>query len=127
MSSAYFQDGFTYSERLEVCHKYSDPKWNFAKKQIDTHTHRIISKSAIQIAEVIKAKLDIELFPVVRKIAGKGFDIGGGTMAFSMEDDKGETWCFDMRTSKYKSLKGEYAIIIGEGKSFSERHITRIK
>jgi hypothetical protein len=117
-----FQNGFSYSERDAFARKYDGSEWDESRKHIQDTQRCLISKSAIRVAEVIKAKLDINLFPLIIPIACKGFDIGGGTFAFMMYDDEGDCWCFDCRASMYKSMKGEYYIQNINGQSVIGRN-----
>lgn len=62
----------------------------------------------IVAAEVIKAKLDIDLFPLIIPVATKGFDMSGGTAAFRMIGEWGEEYLFEVRAKDCHSMKGEY-------------------
>jgi hypothetical protein len=70
-----FRPGFTYSERQALALKYDGPECDEARKHIQDNNRCLISKSAIRIAEVIKAKLEIDLFPLILPIASKGFSV----------------------------------------------------
>lgn len=101
-----FHDSFSLREREEIKEKYIDDCWLKAKASNDDR--RKITKSAVRIAEVMKEKMGISLFPCIRRIACKGFDINGGTLAFSMVNDKGEDIYFCDRAATYKSMKKTY-------------------
>lgn len=109
MPTRYFTDTFSMTERWEFIDKYSDAKWDFAKSHI-THRDRV-SKSAIYLVERVEQELGIKLFPVLIRIACKGFDISGGTHSFSMIDDKQEEYYFDCRASYYTQKRMEIYMV----------------
>lgn len=110
MPSSNFTPGFSYNERQAIADKYAGEEWRIAKRYIDpTSKRHRISKSAIKVAEVIKIKLDIDLFPLIIPVARKGYNISGGTAAFAMTDNVGHEWLFDSRASAYKTIKANYS------------------
>jgi hypothetical protein len=106
ITNRYFSDSIGWDERQVIKRKYADPIWDKAKMKLNGPVR--ITKSAIKIAEVMKIKMGINLFPAIYKIACKGWDIGGGTFAFSMVDDSGDNVYFSDHAHLYKSMKAEY-------------------
>ena len=98
----YFTSSFTTFEIWDVINKYSDSCWDSAKIY---NSNNKISKNAIAITKRVKTYLNIELFPLITKIASKGFDISGGTFAFSMIDIKGDVYYFDFSARFYTQKK----------------------
>ena len=108
-SHSFSHNRFSHKDRMDVCRKYDDPKWKAALSNIGFGKRgERISKSAIRVAEVIKAKLDIDLFPLIIPVATKGFDMSGGTAAFRMIGEWGEEYLFEVRAKDCHSMKGEY-------------------
>ena len=103
----YFNHTFSMNERWEFIEKYANDKWEMAKMYDE---RKLITKSAVKIAEIIEKKLEIKLFPLITKIACKGFDISGGTYAFSMRGENGKEYYFDSKASSYKSLNRDYVL-----------------
>lgn len=99
----YFNPSVCLKARAKVIKKYEDEKWNYAKEFLRYNHH--ITSSAIKISEVVFSVLNIEVFPMVIKVATKGFDISGGTYAFMMYGANGKAYCFDHRAKFYKSMK----------------------
>ena len=98
----YFTTAFGMHERWDFINKYADDCWEKAKKYNEQNK---ISKNAVAVAERIEKDLGIKLFPLITKIACKGFDIGGGTYAFSMTDINGQEYYFDSRAKYYTQKK----------------------
>lgn len=116
-----FSDTIDIHQRIEIIENYQGEEWNYPK--IFLSETKKITSSAIRIAEVIKQKFDIKLFPMVEKVACRGWDISGGTAAFRMYGENAKYYLFWDRARDYKSLKGEYSFD-GEGfhrESFKEK------
>ena len=122
MPAQQFTREFTYKDREAFAKKYGDKKWEDGKRNINNNARCRISKSAIRVAEVIKAKLDIDLFPLIIPVACKGFDISGGTASFRMTDDEGGEWLFEERASKCKAMRGDYYTRVANGSCWIGRN-----
>lgn len=102
----YFSNSFTIEEQLDIIDKYSDSCWDYAKQFLSES--KPITKSAVQIADLIEHKLGIQLFPLIKTIASKGWDLSGGTCAFMMFGENGKAYSFDERSHRYKSNRANY-------------------
>ena len=104
----YFSDTIDFDTRYKLIEDYSDELWDNAKMYL-SETKKITT-SAIKVSEVIKRNLDIELFPLIIKMATKGFDVAGGTAAFMMIDKMGREYLFADRAKDYKAISGDYEV-----------------
>jgi len=100
---------------FSVANKYRKDKWQYVIDLL-SNTQQI-TNSGLKIAEVMKEKLNIELFPSVFKVASRGWDRGGGTASFmmygfdcSVESDSLEMFLFYDPAAKYKSKRAEYSM-----------------
>jgi len=96
------------NERWSIIDKHKDKTWDIARAY--NSDRKKITKSAIKITEVLKNKIKLDLFPCIHKIACKGFDISGGTYAFSMYGKDGKQYYFDSHAKDYKSLNNDYLL-----------------
>jgi len=103
-----FSHTIDFEERWKIISQYKGQEWEYAKT-INSDSNKI-TRSAIEIAENMKNHLGIELFPCIKTIATKGFDIGGGTYAFMMIGKNSESYYFDMRARFYKAKNGKYEL-----------------
>jgi hypothetical protein len=108
LSRKHFSFTVPYEQVFAVSRNFEDPKWDYPKMFM-RETIQITSSSLI-IAKIIKEKLGIELFPLVFKVATKGWSRGGGTYSFMMYGANAEHFYFDDAACRYKSMRGHYEI-----------------
>ena len=104
----HFSDTIDLFDRIEIMNKYESVEWDVAKRLL-SETRRI-TMSAVRVAEVMKAKLDIDLFPCIHKAASRGWGMDGGSCAFWMMNDRGKVYMFFERASRMKSMSARYSI-----------------
>lgn len=102
-----------FEQKSKVRFQFGTEEWKSATSKALFRGGKI-SLSAIKIAEQVENKLGIELFPCVTKIATKGWDLAGGTLAFSMCSKDGETFYFDHRARRYHAKKAELELYVDE-------------
>lgn len=109
ISGRFFSHTVEYEDKIKTIKNYSGKEWEHPKNFLSGG--RKITASSLKISAVIKNKLGIELFPLIIKVACKGFDIGGGSAAFLMYGKDGKQYYFEDRASRYKSLAADYNVI----------------
>ena len=103
-----FSHTIDFEERWKIISEYKGQEWEHAKT-INNEVNKI-TRSAIDIAKNMKHHLGIDLFPCIKTVATKGFNIGGGTYAFMMIGKNYDCYYFDTRASFYKAKGGEYKL-----------------
>ena len=104
--SRHFSLTIPFEKRFDIARQYSGSDWDYVR-QFLSETQQITA-SAVKISKVIKHHFDINLFPSVFKVAGKGWDAAGGTHYFMMYSEFGKLYSFSDPARKFKSIKGEY-------------------
>ena len=104
----YFSTAIDFDLKDKIIEKYSGKEWDYPR-QLLSETQNITA-SAVRISEVMKANLDLDLFPMIVKVATKGFDMSGGSAAFLMYSKNAKCYLFDDRAARYKAMKGEYEV-----------------
>jgi len=105
--SRHFSPSLSFEERWEIPKKYSGSDWEYVR-QFLSETQRV-TKSAMKISQVIKKHFDIDLFPTVFKVAGKGWDAASGTAYFSMQGKNGKNYLFWTPAKTFQAINGVYS------------------
>lgn len=104
--SRHFSNSLSFEEIWEIKKQYSGSDWDFIQ-QFLSETQQI-TRSAIRVSEVIKRHFDIDLFPTIFKVAGKGWDAAGGTAYFSMRGKDQKVYLFWTPARTFQAINGVY-------------------
>ena len=102
----YFAPGVGFDEKMSVTESYTGEEWKYAKVFLG---NKKINKSSLQIAKVIQKNLGFKIFPVVIKVAKKGWDAGGGTAYFKMYGENAKCYIFENPAKRFKAMGGKYS------------------
>ena len=116
----YFSESLTMHERWEIMDKYSDEKWDLAKRFLGGRQR--ITKNGIIISAKAKEQLDIDLFPMIFITAKKGY-MAAGCARFMMLDERGTNHFFGDKITRYIGKKVKLEINISSGRNEGETYI----
>lgn len=71
ISRRHFSSNIVYDEQYRIQTKFPDTVWNFARAYVSERN--VVTKSAIELSDIVFDKLQITLFPLIMTISIKGY------------------------------------------------------